>query len=249
MTDSIILERVADAAADCFYGELLRTEDLGAFEQIVAADTRLMASMVLRKCLERFDSDLRDNMPPKWSVHESAQRTLVTLVGVVTFERTIFLDEFGRRRAWADELLGIPSRARLSACAFLWIASHAAELSYRKTAAEFIALTSASISHVTVMNVVHREGALLKESGGEFARDEASVALKAFAHSGELRPVRLEARRVEANPYFMFSDSHSLLSSCAVACRNDKQSFLSAHIISYRRAEDKSRFLIRILGF
>ena len=50
MTDSIIMERVADAAADCFYGELLRTEDLGAFEQIVAADTRLKASMVLRKC-------------------------------------------------------------------------------------------------------------------------------------------------------------------------------------------------------
>ncbi len=209
MTDSIILERVADAAADCFYGELLRTEDLGAFEQIVAADTRLMASMVLRKCLERFDSDLRDNMPPKWSVHESAQRTLVTLVGVVTFERTIFLDEFGRRRAWADELLGIPSRARLSACAFLWIASHAAELSYRKTAAEFIALTSASISHVTVMNVVHREGALLRESGGEFARDGMRVSQDVLFVESDGLWVHLQEHehRDEALPRFLYEQA------------------------------------------
>jgi hypothetical protein len=49
MTDSIILERVADAAADCFYGELLKTEDFESFELAVATDTRLLASMVLRK--------------------------------------------------------------------------------------------------------------------------------------------------------------------------------------------------------
>lgn len=169
MSDSIIMERVACAAADCLYDELLRTEDFEAFEQIVAADMRVVAAMALRKCIERFDANLRDNMPPEWSIHESAQRTLITLVGTITFERTIFLDEYGRRRTWLDELLGIPARTRLSNCAFLWIASRAAELSYRKTAAEFIALTSAHISHVTVMNVVHKEGVLLKESGGEFS--------------------------------------------------------------------------------
>ncbi|MBQ9067960.1 MAG: hypothetical protein IJ131_02710 [Eggerthellaceae bacterium] len=54
MTDSIILERVSDVAADCVLGELLRTEDFEAFEQIVATDTRLLASMVLSKCVERF---------------------------------------------------------------------------------------------------------------------------------------------------------------------------------------------------
>lgn len=171
MSDSIIMERVSDAMADCFYGELLKTEDLGAFELIVSADSRAIAVMAMRKCLERFDADLCDNMPAGWSVHERAGRTLVTLLGAVTFTRTVFSDQFGRRRILLDELLGIPPRARLSACAFLWIASHAAELSYRKTAADFLALSSAAISHVTVMNVVHREGALLKASGAEFARD------------------------------------------------------------------------------
>ncbi len=40
MTDSIIMERVADAAADCFYHELVKTEDFQAFEALVSADMR-----------------------------------------------------------------------------------------------------------------------------------------------------------------------------------------------------------------
>ena len=70
MFDSTIYERVSDVMADCFYGELRKTEDFETFESIVAADTRLLASMALRKCLERFDSELRENMPSGWSVHE-----------------------------------------------------------------------------------------------------------------------------------------------------------------------------------
>ena len=43
MADSIIMERVADAAAECFYAELVKTEDFGAFEALVAADMRSIA--------------------------------------------------------------------------------------------------------------------------------------------------------------------------------------------------------------
>ena len=63
MSDSIIMERVACAAADCLYAELLRTEDFEAFERIVAADMRSVAAMALRKCIERFDSELVDRLP------------------------------------------------------------------------------------------------------------------------------------------------------------------------------------------
>ena len=176
MADSVITERVADAAAECFYAELVKTEDLGAFEALVAADMRKIAAGVLRRCIERLDAELVGNMPRGWSVHERAVRTLVTLVGEIAFVRTVFRDEFGRRRALADELLGIPPRARVSPRCFLWIAAHASELSFRKTAAEFEALTSARISHVTVMNVVHREGRLLRESGAELARDGLRIS-------------------------------------------------------------------------
>ena len=187
----------------------IKTEDFEAFERIVAADMRSVAAMALRKCIERFDSELRDNVPRGWSAHEHAERTLVTLVGAVTFRRTIFLDEHGRRRAWADELLGMPPRARLSACAFLWVASRAAELSRRKTAAEFAALTSAAISHVTVMNVVRREGALLKESGGEFARDGGRVSQDVLFLESDGLWVHLQERehREEALPRFLYEQA------------------------------------------
>ena len=80
MADSVIMERVADAAAECFYAEPVKTEDLGAFEALVAADMRSIAAGVLRRCIERFDAELVGNMPRGWSVHERAARTLVTLV-------------------------------------------------------------------------------------------------------------------------------------------------------------------------
>ena len=41
MTDSIIMERVADAAAERFYAELVKTEGLGAFEALAAAEKAL----------------------------------------------------------------------------------------------------------------------------------------------------------------------------------------------------------------
>ena len=56
MADSIIMERVADAAAECFYAELVKTEDLGAFEALtsVRAKVRSLSSTILRSFGESF---------------------------------------------------------------------------------------------------------------------------------------------------------------------------------------------------
>ena len=118
MNNPTISKRLSDAVAGCFYDGLLKTEDIGAFEALVAGKTRSLAASVMRACLERFDSDLRRRPPRGWSARERAGRTLVTLLGEVSFERTVFLDEHGRRRVLLDELLGIPPRSRLSPCAF-----------------------------------------------------------------------------------------------------------------------------------
>ena len=97
-----------------------------------------------------------------WSAHHRARRKLATLVGPVEFERTVFVDEFGRRRALFDELLSIPPRSRLSPGAFLWLVGRAAEESYRKTAAAFLAETGCRVSHVAVMGCVRRAAGLLR---------------------------------------------------------------------------------------
>jgi hypothetical protein len=210
MSNPTISKRLSDAAARCFYDGLLGTEDLGAFEALVAGGARALGAGVLRACLERFDSDLRLRPPRGWSARGRESRALVTLLGEVSFERTVFCDEHGRRRLLLDELLGIPPRSRLSPCAFLWVASHAAELSYRKTAAEFAALSGARISHVTVMNVVHREGALLRESGAEFSRGGGARVSQdvLFVESDGLWVHLQEARhRKEALPRFLYEQA------------------------------------------
>ena len=114
-----------------------------------------------------------------------------------------------RARILADELLGIPPRARVSPCCFLWIAAHASELSFRKTAAEFEALTSARISHVTVMNVVHREGNLLRESGAEFARDGMRISQDALFVESTGRPLVAPA----ASPWFTERQADAAMSA------------------------------------
>lgn len=145
-----------------FMPELLKTEDFEGFESLVASGGKSLLAQALAACLAEFDESLRASMPRGWSAHHRAGRRLATLVGPVEFERTVFLDEFGRRRALLDELLSIPPRSRLSPGAFLWLVRRASEESYRKTAAAFRAETGCSVSHVSVMSCVRRAAELLR---------------------------------------------------------------------------------------
>lgn len=101
------------AATGYFYPKLLECEDMDRFEELVASGGRSILAEAMTRSLEAFDAKLREDKPRSWSVHERAERTLITLVGEVRFTRTVFLDENGRRRTLADELLGIPKRAAL----------------------------------------------------------------------------------------------------------------------------------------
>lgn len=167
---------LAEAASAHFLPELMATEDFDSFEASVATGIRSLAARCVARSVEAFDASLRSSLPAGWTLHEVVARTIVTLVGEVTYRRSIYLDRFGRRRAWADELLGIPKRSRLSANAFLWVVRRAAEVSYRKTAAAFEEATGCRISHVTVMNCVRAEGGLLKATPPEGPKISSEAA-------------------------------------------------------------------------
>ena len=155
----------ADAVAALrahYMPELLKVEDFEAFESIVASNGKSLLAGMMAACLAGFDESLRGSMPRGWSAHHRARRKLATLVGPVEFERTVFVDEFGRCRALLDELLSIPPRSRSSPGAFLWLVGRAAEESYRKTAAAFLAETGCRVSHVAAMGCVRRAAELLR---------------------------------------------------------------------------------------
>ena len=198
MRDHTMAQAAAAALADCFLPDLEATEDLDSFEASLAAGSRALAASALSACIERFDRSLRSQAPPGWRAHEVAPRTLVTLVGEVSYRRTVYLDEHGCRRAWADELLGVRPRARLSAGAFLWLARRSAEVSFRKAAADFEAMSGARVSHVTAMRCAREEGALLLAAAPEgpglscegvrVEVDGLWVALQRAAHREEALP-------------------------------------------------------------
>ena len=197
----------AAALADLFAPMLAATEDLDSFEGALSSGIRTLAASAMAASMERFDRSLRRQVPPGWRPHEVAPRTLVTLVGEVTYRRTVYVDAHGCRRAWADELLGIRPRARLSACAFLWLARRSAEVSYRKAAAQFEAMSGARVSHVTAMRCAREEGGLLLAAEPEGPRlscegvrvevDGLWVALQASSHRDAALPRFLyeQARR------------------------------------------------------
>lgn len=197
----------AAALADLFAPVLAATEDLDSFEGALSSGIRALAASAMAASMERFDRSLRRQVPPGWRPHEVAPRTLVTLVGEVAYRRTVYVDAHGCRRAWADELLGIRPRARLSACAFLWLARRSAEVSYRKAAAQFEAMSGARVSHVTAMRCAREEGRLLLAAEPEGPRlscegvrvevDGLWVALQASSHRDAALPRFLyeQARR------------------------------------------------------
>lgn len=104
MADSIIMERVADAAAECFYAELVKTEDLGAFEALVAADMRKIAACVLRRCIERFDVERTTNSHPAafTDVRGTADRATVPQDGIRSLRSVRDASEIARRRVSLD---------------------------------------------------------------------------------------------------------------------------------------------------
>lgn len=211
MPNATMRRDVVGATTDHFYPKLLECEDFDRFESIITRGGRSILAEALGRCIEAFDSGLRLKRPLSWSVHERASRTLVTLVGEVRFTRTVFIDEFGRRRVLADELLGIPKRTRLSAGAHLWIVRRAAEESYRKVARAFASMSECSLSHVTVMNCVRTQAALLKAEpalpGPKISQDTLFLevdGLWVHLQTGE--------HRQEALPRFLYEQARKTVS-------------------------------------
>lgn len=211
MDHTITRTNVTDAAAGYFLPKLLACEDFDRFEGIVQMDVRSIAAAAMCRCIESFDRLIRRHVPHSWSVHEVNTRTIVTLLGEVTYRRTVFLDEYGRRRTLTDELLGIPKRSRLSAGAFLWIVRHASEQSYRKTARAFGKTTGSTVSHITVMNCVRTEARLLAQAppppGSKISQDTLYLEV-----DGLWVHLQAEKHREKALPRFLYEQARKTAS-------------------------------------
>ena len=149
------------ALSKFFYPHLASTEDLEKHLEYCADSGTSAIREAISLNLECFDSSLKEKVPPSWKIVDLRSRTIITLLGQITYKRRIYLDKYGCRRYLLDEILGISTYQRIERNAFLWIVRKAADVSFQKTAKAFLEKAGVAITKQTVMRCVHECGRLL----------------------------------------------------------------------------------------
>lgn len=150
-----------DVLADFLYPNLIETEDFTEHIEHCEKTIKGLTRKAVEQNFDRFDDELKEQVPASWKVADRKQRTVITLVGEITYRRRVYEDTYGNIRYLLDEVLGITPFTRCDPAAFLWIVKCASDISFQKTADAFFNKTGVPISKQTVMRYVHKEGDLL----------------------------------------------------------------------------------------
>lgn len=149
----------------CLY-RIEQSEDFSIVEPDILKEIHEELCHGMAQAMETFDDRLLCDKPLGWKVKDTRYRNLITEFGMLSYKRRIYLDEFGDRRNYLDELLDIRKGHRLSANAFHTIATFASDIPYERSARLFCRHTSSTLSATGVQNVLREVGDMLE------ARDE-----------------------------------------------------------------------------
>ena len=106
---------------------------------------------------EHYDELLRKRkeLRSEWYIVRKDETTLITSLGVVTYQKTLFKNKFtGKSEYLLDRLMGIEKHARLTEDAVAQILEEAVDSSYKK-GGEHASITEDIVSKETVMNKLH----------------------------------------------------------------------------------------------
>ena len=131
-------------------------QDFSGFEQKVVELTNHIAARFMGAALTEADTLIRESGLRKkhYTVQRKRHRTLISCVGDITFEHTLYKDQEGHIRCLLDEQLRLPDRERFTAMAEARLLSEAEVHSYQH-AADSIKVGDQAISRTTVMNKIH----------------------------------------------------------------------------------------------
>lgn len=147
--------------ADCLYPHLQLTEDLSDHLTYTRETLQNLGEQIVSANLERMDDAIKEQTLKDWKILDRPRRTLITLVGKITYARRVYLDIYGTRRYLLDEILGIDPYQRFESNAFIWTVRKASDVFYEKTSKAFFDMSGVPITRTTVMRCVHKEGELL----------------------------------------------------------------------------------------
>jgi len=141
---------------------ITRFEDFARVETSAHEDVLLTLADAMSDALEIFDAQLFSDRPEGWRVKDARSRSVLTEFGEVTFTRRIYLDEFGDRRSYLDEIVSLRPRKRLSPGAFGALALFGSEIPYERAAKMLFRHCSGDVSGMTTMGVLRETGDLLE---------------------------------------------------------------------------------------
>lgn len=111
---------------------------------------------MIAETLSDMDNELRESgfRKRKWSIVKKDQTTLLTSLGNVTYEKTLFINKETKERTYLlDQIMGIESHARMTEDTQVRILEEAVETSYRKGGRN--ASITDHVSKQTVKNKIH----------------------------------------------------------------------------------------------
>lgn len=165
---------VAEMVTKVLAGEV----DLTLLERNVWQESLKAGREALRRVLEALDDVLLKSRPPGLKVLGRKPRSILTLMGEVTFKRRHYRDREGKHRFLLDELLRIEARCHLSPQIKEAAALLSTCLPYR-AACEAMAFFAPDVpAHTTFMNHA-------RELGEDYSREQKEGAEALFS-SGEL---------------------------------------------------------------
>jgi len=150
---------------------VMRFEDFGKAETSSLEDLFAMLSGAMSEALERFDAALLAEKPEGWRVKDRRPRSLLTEFGMVSFTRRIYIDEYGDRRTYLDELLSLCPKKRVSPGAWNALGLFGAETAYGRAAMTLFRHCPDGVSATTTMAVLRETGDLLEEEASRRRED------------------------------------------------------------------------------
>lgn len=125
-------------------------------EQTVVELTNRMAAEFLGVVLTTADTLIRESGVRKkeYTIQRKRMRTLISSVGDVTFEHTLYKDKKGQTKCLLDDQIRLPDKERFTTLAEAKVLSEAEVHSYQH-AADSIRTGTQTITKTTVMNKIH----------------------------------------------------------------------------------------------
>src|SRR4030042_358490 len=117
-----------------------------------------MGNKIFVAGIEGLDRDLRKSVPAGWRNIGTEDRSIMSSMGWICYQRHIYKDEKGRRRKPVDEILGVERYGRESQQVQEMGAYLACEGTYRRAASQMSWLMKKEVSHSTIQRMVWQVG-------------------------------------------------------------------------------------------